>query len=204
MGVFKEISVIGLTGQSGAGKSTVSAILRAEGLAVLDADAISKRVSAKESFLKEVKRFFPECVSDSGLDRRAAASIVFNSPEKMRLYESLIFPYITKMIFSEIKRLSDEGEKIVVLDAPTLFESGLDKICDMIISVVAPMDVKIRRILERDGIPLELVTSRLSSQKSEDFFELRSDYVIENSSDFNELERKAAFVAEKIKERFND
>lgn len=204
MGVFKEISVIGLTGQSGAGKSTVSAILRAEGLAVLDADAISNRVSAKESFLKEVKRFFPECVSDSGLDRRAAASIVFNSPEKMRLYESLIFPYITKMIFSEIKRLSDEGEKIVVLDAPTLFESGLDKICDMIISVVAPMDVKIRRILERDGIPLELVTSRLSSQKSEDFFELRSDYVIENSSDFNELERKAAFVAEKIKERFND
>lgn len=203
MGVFKEISVIGLTGQSGAGKSTVSAILRAEGLAVLDADAISKRVSAKESFLKEVKRFFPECVSDSGLDRRAAASIVFNSPEKMRLYESLIFPYITKMIFSEIKRFSDEGEKIVVLDAPTLFESGLDKICDMIISVVAPMDVKIRRILERDGIPIELVTSRLSSQKSEDFFELRSDYVIENSSDFNELERKAAFVAEKIKERFN-
>lgn len=112
----------------------------------------------------------------------------------------MIFPYITHEIFVGIRMYKLSGKKVVVLDAPTLFESGLDSICQKIVSVIAPMDVKIKRILERDGIPVELVRSRLSSQNSEAFFREKSDYVIVNDSDLRELQIKACDIAGKIAE----
>lgn len=198
MGILSDIKIVGLTGQSGAGKSTVSEIFKECGLSVINADAVARRAADNKAFLSEVKGLFPDCVSDSGLDRLKLAACVFNNKSALKSYTDLIFPYITKMIFNEIGLLKSSGEKIAVLDAPTLFESGLDEICSDIVSVIAPMDVKIERILKRDGIPAELVKSRLSSQNSENFFRSKSDYIIENNSDICELKRKAEAVAFEI------
>ncbi len=200
MGLFDGITIVGLTGQSGAGKSTVSKIFKDYGLSVIDADSVSKSVAKKESFLNEVKKSFPDCVTEQGLDRQRLAGIVFNNKQALKSYTDLIFPYITHEIFAGIRMYKLSGKKVVVLDAPTLFESGLDSICQKIVSVIAPMDVKIKRILERDGIPVELVRSRLSSQNSEAFFREKSDYVIVNDSDLCELQIKACDIAGKIVE----
>lgn len=204
MSLFEGIHIVGLTGQSGAGKTTVSSILKDNGFSVIDADGISRAVAKSEDFLCEVKRLFPECVIEGELDRKRMASAVFKSGELLRKYTAIIFPYITKEFFNALYRLKTDGEKIIIFDAPTLFESGLDSVCEAIIGVIAPMEVKIKRILNRDGIPVDMVHSRLDTQKSEEFFKNNSDYLINNDGDLDSLINAVCSIAERIKERFND
>ena len=198
-----KISVIGLTGQSGAGKSTASAVFEKCGIPVIDCDKISHEVSEFSEFLIEFEKTFPGYTDENGLKRREFAALVFNDRDKMEKYEKIIFPLIKNEIFSHINELEASGEKLVILDAPTLFESGMDKICSAVVSVIAPLDIKIRRILERDGIPVELAQSRISSQNSEKWFYERSDWVIVNGGSFEDLEKKVEEIAEKIRERFD-
>lgn len=203
MNTLEGITVIGLTGQSGAGKSTVSEIFSACGIPVIDCDKIAHRVSGFPDFLKDVSKVYPDCVDGSGLLRKKLGAVVFNDRAKLREYEKIIFPYITAEIFKEIRMLKQSGERLVILDAPTLFESGMDSVCTEIISVIAPFDVKLRRVLERDNIPVEFARSRLSSQISEKFFYDRSDTVIVNDSSLEVLTEKAKAIAGELKERFN-
>ena len=197
------IAVIGLTGQSGAGKSAASKIFSACGIPVIDCDAVARRVSNLPEFLEKISVAFPGCVDESGLLRKKLGAVVFNDRAKLREYEKIIFPYITAEIFKEIRTLKQSGKRLVILDAPTLFESGMDSVCTEIISVIAPFDVKLQRVLERDNIPVEFARSRLSSQISEKFFYDRSDTVIVNDSSIEVLTEKARTVAGELKERFN-
>ncbi|MCD7846884.1 MAG: dephospho-CoA kinase [Oscillospiraceae bacterium] len=206
MGLFESdnIRVIGLTGQSGAGKSTVSGIFASEGFPTIDADEISHKVSSNRSFLDEVSELFPDCVTDSGLDRQKLAGIVFCDGEKLKTYTDVIFPYILREIFRQIENCRKKGERLVLLDAPTLFESGLDDICSSVVSVIAPMELKIQRVLERDGIPVEMVKSRLGSQKSDDMFISKSQFTIVNNSDIDSLREKALSVIEELRRLYTD
>lgn len=197
------VNIVGLTGQSGAGKTTASHLFSDCGISVIDCDEVAREVADIQDFLEETEIHFPGCVDDGALDRRKLAGIVFNNSEKLRLYTSLIFPYITSLVFKRIRELKAIGKRLIILDAPTLFESGLDEICSAVIGVVAPFEVKLRRILERDNIPVELVRSRISSQHDEMYFSERSDYVIVNDGDLQTLEQRITNVAMAIKERFD-
>ncbi|MCD7785145.1 MAG: dephospho-CoA kinase [Oscillospiraceae bacterium] len=206
MGLFESdnIRVIGLTGQSGAGKSTVSGIFASEGFPTIDADEISHKVSSIRSFLGEVYGLFPDCVTDAGLDRQKLAGIVFCDCEKLKSYTDIIYPYITREIFKSIEDYRERGERLALLDAPTLFESGLDDICSSVVSVIAPMELKIQRVLERDGIPVEMVKTRLSSQKSDDIFISKSQFIIVNNSDIDSLREKTLCVIDELRRLYTD
>ena len=147
MNTTQDIILVGLTGQSGAGKSTVAEMLREHGMAFINCDETAFRVSAIPEFLDEVAELFPTCVENGVLKRRDLAAIVFNNPALLKKYNSLIFPYITADIFKEIRQLRHCGAKLIILDAPTLFESDIHILCDCIISVIAPFDLKVKRIL---------------------------------------------------------
>ncbi|MCC8195946.1 MAG: dephospho-CoA kinase [Ruminococcus sp.] len=206
MGLFESdnIRVIGLTGQSGAGKSSVSGIFASEGFPTINADEISHDVSSDPTLLDEVSELFPDCVTDTGLDRRRLAGIVFCDSEKLKTYTDTIFPYITRGIFRCIEACKTRDERLVLLDAPTLFESGLDDICSSVVSVIAPMELKIQRVLERDGIPVEMVKSRLGSQKSDDMFISKSQFTIVNNSDIDSLREKTLSVIEELRRLYTD
>ena len=90
MSLSDKICVVGLTGQSGAGKSSVSRIFQKNGFPIIDADEISRSVAQTNEFLREVKELFPDCVDELGLDRKKLAAIVFNSPDKLRSYTDII------------------------------------------------------------------------------------------------------------------
>ena len=197
------VIIIGLTGQSGAGKSTASKLFSESGLAVIDCDKIARAAADIPEFLSETEKLFPGVIIDGALDRQKLAGIVFNNSLLLKRYTSLIFPYITALVFKHIRELKSAGERIIILDAPTLFESGLDVICNAVISVIAPFDVKLRRILERDGIPVELIRSRISSQHDEEYFSKRSDYVIHNDGNLDALKQNVSKVADAVKERFD-
>ena len=182
---MKKCTIIGLTGQSGAGKTTVSKFFEQSGFAVINCDIIARNVTNPGSDCnKALAEIFPQCFDENyTLDRQTMAKTVFNDNQKLQLLNDTIFPYITADIKNEIERLSASGEKYIMLDAPTLFEAGADKLCDCIVSCVAKRDIRARRISKRDGIDPDLIAKRFDSQKSEEFFKAHSDYVVENNKD---------------------
>lgn len=203
MNTFECINIIGLTGQSGAGKTTVSSLFADFGFAIIDADSVARKVATYQPFLDEVKAHFPDCVTDSGLDRKRMALVIFSDKEKMELYSSIIYPYITTAVFNTIRAYKEQGSKYILLDAPTLFESGIDDICNAVVSVTAPDDVLAQRIMLRDGITEAQANARLSAQHEQEWFIRRCDYNITNDADQDALKEKVCDIIKQIKERFD-
>lgn len=198
--------VIGLTGQSGAGKTTVSRVFSQNGFAVIDADIISREVTQKgQPCLTELSEAFGSDIinSDGTLNRKRLGSIVFSDREKLRQLNGIIYPYIIYRIISRIDELSEEGRELILLDAPTLFEANADDLCDLIISVTADESIRMSRIIARDNITTEAAKKRFESQYSEHFFVNHSDFVIINNKTPDVLAAKAEEVAGKIKEYYN-
>ncbi len=199
------IGVIGLTGQSGSGKTMVSDYLGDCGYSIINADLVARAVTMRGSACnRELRKLFPSCINeDLELDRRKLGSIVFNDKEKLELLNATIFPYINKLIDIEISEFEERGSKLVILDAPTLFEAGADKHCDMIISVVSDDTLRENRIIKRDNLTREQVSARFASQLPKSFFIKNSDYVIENDGSKEALLNSVKTLFDNIKEHFN-
>ena len=176
--------VIGLTGPSGAGKSTVGKIFTTFGLPVLNADAIYHTLLTPPSeCLSDLTECFGRGIlaPDGTLNRHALAEIVFDDPRDLEKLNHITHSHVLRDARKSLKKLRDEGVPAAVFDAPQLFESGADRECNIIISVIASEEIRLHRILERDGISKEAALKRIHAQKSERFFRTHSDYVIENN-----------------------
>ncbi len=198
--------VIGLTGQSGAGKTTVCDVFRSEGFDVINADLISREVVQKgEPCLRELEEAFGSGIilPDGSLDRKKLGGIVFSDRERLRQLNGICYPYIIFRIIRRIEELSAHGSRLIILDAPTLFESNADELCDLIISVTADRELREKRIVSRDNISPEAARKRFESQYSEHFFVSHSDFVIKNNKTPEILAAKAREAADKIKEYYN-
>ena len=99
------------------------------------------------------------------------------------MLNEITHPYVMAKIMSEIEKYKNNGEKFIILDAPTLFEAEADKLCCKIISVVSDKDLRLKRIMSRDNITKELALLRISAQKNDEFYTEKSDYVIKNDGD---------------------
>ncbi len=177
------MKVIGITGGTGTGKTSVLRMMERLGSFAIDADEVYHRLlREKQPMLDELKEIFPETFDGNTLDRRALAKIVYNDEEKMDKLTRITHYYILK----EIEHILDIGRKhnapMAVIDAILIFESGLDQICDLVVGVVAPRDVRMSRIMKRDGITREQALMRIDAQPDEDFYRERCDYIIENSA----------------------
>lgn len=194
---LSEKRIIGLTGMSGAGKSTVSRIFAENGFTVIDCDLCAREAAARKGFLDELaRRFTPEVIdSDGTLNRRKTADRIFSSSADRALYNRIIYPYITYIIIEKIRA----AESDILLDAPTLFEARLDGLCTSIVSVCADIDICAQRICARDGLTPEQAKARLSSQHDIEFFRSRSDLCIENNGSASELAASAGSAAALLK-----
>jgi len=187
----KDCIIIGLTGPTGSGKSTVAALLgNRDKCIVVDADMLSRRVveTGKRCLLELAMEFSPFIITSEGsLNRRKLASIVFNDEEKLKKLQSIIFPYIAEEAKNDFEEAKKAGARAIIFDAPTLFESGMHEMCDTIAVVTAPLEIRIKRIIARDGITYEEAKSRINSQRSDEYYTSRADYVIINNDDMTEL-----------------
>ena len=159
--------VVGLTGQTGAGKSTVSDYLRENGMAVIDADKVAREVveTGSACIADIALEFGCEYINADGtLNRKKMAKTVFTDKAKLKKLNALMFPYIIRRLCEEIERSRREGEGIIVLDAPTLFESGADRECDYVVSVIADEQSRKERIIRRDGLTQQEAQERISAQ----------------------------------------
>ncbi|MDS1004086.1 dephospho-CoA kinase [Clostridium sporogenes] len=181
-GIFK----IGLTGGIGAGKSTVSEMIKGKNIPVIDADKISREVlKLYPEILMKVKEIFGEKFLDNNgeLKRKEFGSYIFRNKNKRIKYENIIMPYIKKETFERIKALEKNKEPICVLDAPTLIEQGLYKYMDINILVWVDKDVQISRVKKRDGLSTAEVINRIDSQMSMEEKKKFVNYIIDNSRD---------------------
>ncbi len=194
--------VIGLTGQTGAGKSTVSSAMEKCGCGIINADKIAREVvEPKTDCIKMLTNAFGCDIinQDGGLNRKKLAEKAFSSAENTELLNAITHPHILKLTKQRIAEYFSNGCKIVVFDAPQLFESGSDKLCDIIVSVTASQECRLKRIIDRDGISREQALARMKVQLSEEYFKEHSDYIINGEQDINTVAREAADFIEAVK-----
>lgn len=190
-------NIIGLTGQTGAGKSSVREILRQKGAAVIDADTVAHDITDNNvnCIYDIVNRFSCLVLNEKGkIDRKALGKRVFSDKKELMALNKIIFPYILEAIEHEVLGHIAKGAENVVIDGATVIESGCGKMCDVLVSVVAEEETRITRIIKRDGISKADAERRVSAQKPEEFYTENSDFVIRNDSTPAELERNVNSV----------
>ena len=188
------MKILGLTGPSGSGKTLFSSFLIAKGFPCINADKLYHSMLVPPSNALDAirKEFGDSFFSENGeLDRRALGQLVFSSKEALERLNTTVLP----LVIEKMQRIANEyergGARLLIIDAPTLFEAGYDKSCDLTVSVLAPADVRIKRISERDEISLSDASLRTKAQKDDSFYYERSDRIIINDSDESALRKKA-------------
>lgn len=188
------MKIIGLCGGSGSGKGTVADLLSLYGITSIDTDAVYHEITSHASpCLDEIIEAFGEGVinADGSLNRKELAKIVFSGEDSM-IKRSLLNKISHKHVWDKTKELISDlnacGAEFVIIDAPLLFESGFNKACDFVIAVTADIDIRVQRIVKRDGIDKNSATLRIKSQLPDNYLIENSDFHIENSGSFEDLE----------------
>jgi len=181
-------TVIGLTGTTGSGKSTVSQKFKECGFYVIDCDKLAKQVveNDKQIIARLCECFGNDIIEKGKLNRGLLASRAFANEKYTKALDAITLPAIV----NEIKRIiNDCDNKYILLDAPTLFESGANTLCQATVGVICDDIIREGRIIERDNLTAAQAKLRMSAQKSNDFFKENCTYIIENNADINSLNK---------------
>ncbi len=188
---------VGLTGGIGAGKSAVAAIFARLGAFIIDTDSLGREVVAPGSAaLSEIAVLWPSAVKDGTLDRSALAEIVFRRPAELERLNALLHPRIRKLA-ADRESGAKPGQPIVHV-VPLLFETGYDSFVDKSVLVAAPLEERIARIVERDGMSGNEARARVAAQIAPEAARTRADYVIENDGTLEQLEARTRAVYEAL------
>ena len=185
--------VIGLIGGIGSGKSSVSAILHSLGVEIIDADKVGHEAYTpnSEGWKKVISVFGQDIVGpENEIDRKKLGGIVFSDPSEMEKLNKLMHPIIHNLVEVKIKLLSNQGVKVVVLEAAILIEANWQDLTDEIWLAKSNQEVVIERVQLRNNFTREEIIKRIQSQMSNDEREKHSDIVIDNNGTIEQLEEK--------------
>jgi dephospho-CoA kinase len=186
-------TVVGVTGGIGSGKSRVCGLLRRLGVEVVSADDLAKELMEGNARLKKllIRSFGNGIYRDGKLRRQLLASIVFSSSRQKRKIDRIVHP----MVISETKRrIRATSTDLLVVEAALIFESGVDEIMDYIVVVDARQDLRLRRVMERDGVSRADVLRRTRFQLPARDLRRRADIILSNNGTLRALDRKARFL----------
>lgn len=179
--------IIGVTGGIGSGKSSLCAELKKLGAEIIDADLISHEITQKgKAALCEITEAFGEdVITELGeLNRKKLGSIVFGDPEKLKILNKITHKYIFEEMNRRIERTT---APVVVLDVPLLFQCDFPIKCDLTVAVVADKEVRIRRIMQRDGIDRSAALLRMEKQLTDSDYRRLADVCFENNGDVDKI-----------------
>lgn len=188
------MTVIGITGPTGAGKTTVLNVLSDMGGAVADCDAVYHELLFTSAPMQnELKTRFGGAIFDENghLRRKALGAIVFEDKTALADLNAITHRHVVAELKRLIARAEAQGRPAVALDAIALLESGAGELCDVTIAVTARPEVRVRRIMAREGIPEEYARARAAAQKPDAWFEAHCTYVLRNDGTQAELEAGA-------------
>ncbi|MBQ1410310.1 MAG: dephospho-CoA kinase [Oscillospiraceae bacterium] len=206
--------IIGITGPSGAGKTTALRVLESMGGKVFDCDAIYHALLRTDGeLLGRIEAAFPGAVKDYALDRKALGAKVFADPVGLDKLTAITQPIVAKRVLEEIQglerpssvtsvRTGDSfppgGRQFAVIDAIGLFESGLGEKCDLTVAVVADPETRVRRLMARDGISEDYARARIAAQKPSEYYTAQAGLVLENNGTETEFAEKCRVRFETI------
>lgn len=192
---MKNYKLVGLTGTTGAGKGQVCKIFADNGYAIIDADFLARKAVESSLVLSLLSlNFGDDVVTNGKLNRSLLGQRAFATKEKTALLNSITHPFISSLFLEEVERLVKAGADKIVFDAPQLFESRLNVLCDVLIAVTADENIRKSRIMSRDNISEETAQNRMAVQFSSEFFRENCDFVIENNGTLKELEEKVQAI----------
>ena len=173
------MTVIGLTGPTGAGKTTALGVLEELGCEIVDCDALYYRLlETNAAFRGQLEGAFGNIFDGSGqLNRAVLGKLVFEDPRELGRLNAIIFPAVKAAVEKRVAACAAPG---IVIDAINLIESGMGALCDVTVALTAPEEVRLRRIMERDGITAEYARSRIAAQKSDGFYRKHCTFLLEN------------------------
>ena len=179
--------IIGITGGTGSGKTTLLNLIRDCGSTVLDCDAIyHELLLSDKEMLSSIEDRFPGTVEAGILNRKKLGSIVFSDPDALLDLNGITHSAVKR----EVLRRLEENRPLVAIDAIGLFEGGLAELCDVTVAVTAPEELRIRRLMQRDGITEDYARSRIRAQHKDDWFRERCTYMLENSGEIDAFATK--------------
>lgn len=196
------MKVVGITGTSGSGKSTVCGWLTEWGYTVLDGDAISRELAVPGSrYLRElVEEFGPQiCDTNGALLRRELGERIFADPTAHRRLTEITTPLILEELRRRLREAENRGERCVFLDGALIIDTPYAQLCTIIIAVIGDREQQIHRIMQRDKITRNAAQDRLDRQTSADFLRRHADYVLENVGTLDQLRQKTKQLLERIK-----
>lgn len=191
--------IIGLTGSIASGKSQVSNYLKTNGYKVIDADVIVNDLYENDNNLKEklITLLGKEIIVDNKINKKIISNLVFNDDKLLKQLNDLIHPLVIDYIKQEINKNND----IIILDVPLLYEAGIDKLCDYTIVIDVDDNIRLERLLKRDGISYEKAVKINDKQLNNKIKKNKADFVIDNNSSLEELYQQVDKVLMKIKEK---
>lgn len=179
--------ILGITGGTGCGKTTLLNLLQQRGALVLDCDEIYHRMLEQDkALLSALEAHFPQAFPQGQFQRKKLGQIVFSDPDALAELNALTHSAILR----EVERQLQDAPALAAIDAIALFESGLSELCDMTIAVTAPTQDRVQRLMARDGIPEAYARSRIIAQHEEEWFQKKCDYVLANNSTRQAFEKK--------------
>ena len=195
--------VLGLTGGIGTGKTTAAEYLTSRGFIHVDADQIGRDITVKGSpVLQLLRDAFGEEIfmEDGSLHRKKLASIVFSDPDQKKKMDDIMFAEIGRIIRERISLAKGP----VLLDAPLLYESGLDCLCDEVILITCDIETRLERVASRDGAGREEVLARIRNQMSDEEKSGKADHIVDNSGGLEELYNKLDKILSLIVDKVNE
>ena len=193
--------VVGLTGPTGAGKSSVTAVAENLGFKIVDCDKLSRVVVEKgsEGLLAVVDAFGEDVLNkDKSLNRAVLAQKAFSTPENTELLNKTLLPYIMTLVKAELDC------DLVLLDAPTLFESGADSLCNEVIAVISDEKTRLDRIMTRDNIDEEAALLRIKAGKPDEFYIEKTNNIVYNDCELSVFNLKIQKLLTKLMEEYNN
>jgi dephospho-CoA kinase len=179
--------IIGITGGSGSGKTTLLNLIRDRGGLVLDCDAIyHDLLKTDETLLRSIENRFPGTVKNSELDRKKLGGIVFGDENALLDLNAITHAAVK----SEVLRRLDGKPDLAAIDAIGLFEGGLAELCDVTVAVTAPAEIRVQRLMAREGISEEYAKKRIAAQRDDGWFREKCDFVLENDSTLDAFRAK--------------
>lgn len=161
--------IIGLTGGIGCGKSEAAQFLKSLGAAHIDADEISRALTGENGeALPEIRERFGDGAfrEDGTLDRARMAKFIFSNEAARRALEGILHPLVQRTMLRQMDEAAERGDRIVILDVPLLFETGMDALCDECWTLYVDRETQIERVMARDGLDRDQAEARIDSQMS--------------------------------------
>ena len=189
--LLEDLTIVGITGNTGSGKTTALEVLDGMGAGIIDCDKLyHEMLESDYTMISDIQEFFPETVQDFKVDRKKLGEIVFSDEQSLLTLNAITHRHIGRQVRKQLRQFAMAGRAIAAVDAIALIESRIAEECDVVVGVIADPDIRVQRIIQRDGISEDRAWMRIKAQKPEDYFRENCDYILENNGSENEFKEQ--------------